>query len=93
MLPTVAVEAGCVNGADTLRTLTQHSRGQGRVGTGGGRRGRRSAILCLHGEAFSAVSGRGTFKRTIREGGDMRGRGGAGSRRRDGRFANRNGGR
>lgn len=88
MRPTVAGEAGGVNGADTLCTLTQHSWGQGRVGTGGGRRGRRSTVLCLHGnrEAFSAVSGRGIFKRTIREGGDMR-RGGAGPRGRDGGFA------
>lgn len=63
MRPTVAVEAGCVNGTDTLRTLTQHSRGQGGVGTGGGRRSGRSTILCLCGnrEAFSAVSGRGIF--------------------------------
>lgn len=74
MLPTVAGEAGCVNGTDTLRTLTQHSRGQRGVGTGRGRRGGRSTILCLHGnrEAFSAVSGRGIFQRTIRKGGDMR---------------------
>lgn len=89
MRPTVAGEAGGVNGADTLRILTQHSRGQGRVGTGGGgRRGRRSTILCLHGnrEAFSAVSRRGIFKRTIGKGWDMRG-GGAGPRGRDGGFA------
>lgn len=90
MRPTVAGEAGGVYGADALRTLTQHSRGQGRLGTGGGRRrGRRPTVLCLHGnrEAFSAVSGRGIFKRTVREGGDMRGGGGAGSRGRDGGFA------
>lgn len=59
------------------------------MGTGGRRRGRRSTVLCLHGnrKAFSAVSWRGIFKRTIRKGGDMRG--GAGSRGRDGGFASR----
>ncbi len=64
MWPTVAGEAGCVNGTDTLRTLTQHSRGQRGVGTGRRRRrGGRSTVLCLRGnrEAFSAVSGRGKF--------------------------------
>lgn len=62
MWPTVVGEAGCVNGTDTLRTLTQHSRGQRGVGTGR-RRGGRSTVLCLRGnrEAFSAVSGRGKF--------------------------------